>query len=159
MDSAQKSLMDKDPERYLDECTKILPEAIDEEFVRTPADLAYWNAKYADALDRFLRAKAHADSEWARLWLLTREELLAKDGKATEKVIDAKTEGHPDWAKAQVALIDAEVEKTRLGGRCDAVRTKKDMLQSLGAKIRAEIETDPQVRASHAAARDAARGR
>jgi len=38
------------------------------------------------------------------------------------------------------------VEKIRLYGVIDAVRTKRDMLISIGAQVRAEMESDPSIR-------------
>ncbi len=140
----------KDPGQYLHECTTIFPEQIEEEFVRTPADIAYWNAQFADALDVYLRAKAAAKKEWARLWLLMKAQLSADGAKPTEKMIDANVEVHDDWQKAQLVLIDAEVNKAKLQGDVDAVHTKRDMLQSLGAKLRVEMMSDPQVRREQA---------
>ncbi len=135
---------------YLRTCIAIFPEQIEEEFVRTPADVAYWNAQYADALDAYLKAKAAADREWARLWLLVRAQLSADGAKPTEKLVDASVEVHDDWQKVQLSLIDAEVKKAQLQGHVDAVHTKRDMLQSLGAKLRVEMQSDPQVRREQA---------
>jgi hypothetical protein len=133
-------------EDYLRECTSIYPEQIEEEFVRTPADVAYWNARYAEALEVSLRAKHFADSEWARIWLLHREERLAGGDKATEKVLENLTLTDPAYQAAREAMVVADVEKAKAYGHIDAVHTKKDMLQSLGAKLRAEMSSDPQVR-------------
>lgn len=159
VEQRQMTLPADDPEKYLSECTKIEPVAIDEEFIRTPSDVAFWNARFADALEVYLKAKAHMETEWARLRLLTREELLAKGEKATESAIDNNTEVRPEWAAARLTFIEAEVQKARIAGSCEAVRTKKEMLQSLGAKLRIEMGSDPMVRAEQAAASGAARGR
>jgi hypothetical protein len=130
----------------LSEVTSIFPEQIEEEFVRTPADVAYWNAQFSDALDEYLRARARRDLEWSRIWLLTRERLLAAGEKATEKIVDAMTTVDAEYQAANEASIAAEAKKARLYGAVDAVRAKKDMIQSLGAKLRAELEGDPMVR-------------
>lgn len=133
--------MDEKMEAVRD-AVQIEPLAMQEEFVRIPADLSHWNAKYTEALKAFLLAKARAEEIWARVWLTTREALLA-DGKATEKLIEAKAQGDEDYQKAHLALIEAEVEKARVMGVVDAIRAKKEMLISLGATIRAEMEGDP----------------
>lgn len=148
--SVKENDMAETDNEYLKSCTTIAPEAIEEEFVRTPADVAYWNAQYAEALGAYLKAKLSADREWSRLWLLTRESLIAAGGKPTEATVEASVTMHPDWEKAQLALIEAEVLKTEAYGRVDAVHTKRDMLQSLGAKLRVEMQSDPQVRREQA---------
>lgn len=136
----------RDPEKYLRDCTTIAPEVLEEEFVRTPADVAYWNAQYADALEAHLRAKAHVDAEWARLYLLEKARAAAGGEKTTEALLKASVEVTAEYREALEKAIIAEAEKARAAGRVDAVRTKKDMLQSLGAKLRAEMESDPMVR-------------
>ena len=82
------------------------------------------------------------------MWLETRESLLA-DGKATEKLIEAKAMCNPEWQKAHIALVEIEAEKTRVRGICDSIAAKKEMLISLGAHIRSEMEGDPMLRRDH----------
>jgi hypothetical protein len=127
------------------DAVKIEPLAMQEEFVRIPADLSYWNAQYADLLRRFLVAKAESEHLWARIWMETRETLLI-DGKATEKLIESKATCNPEWQKAHLALVELEAEKARVRGVVEAIEAKKEMLISLGAHLRAEMEGDPMVR-------------
>jgi hypothetical protein len=47
---------------------------------------------------------------------------------------------------AKMRAIEAEVDEKRLRGVLDAVRTKRDMLISLGAHVRIEMEHDPVIR-------------
>ena len=46
---------------YLYDCVNVEPEALQEEFVRIPADLAYWNERYAQAHREHLLAKLDAE--------------------------------------------------------------------------------------------------
>lgn len=135
-----------DQAKYLRDCTAIYPEQIEEEFVRTPSDVAYWNAQYADALDVFLKAEAHRKREWARLYLLKKAEASAAEERTTETSLKAVVEASDEYAEAVQAEILAEAQKERMRGHVDAVHTKRDMLQSLGAKLRVEMMSDPQVR-------------
>lgn len=132
-----------------EDVVKIEPLAMQEEFVRMPADLAYWNAKLADVDKRFLLAKAQSEHSWAKLWLTTREKLLLSDGKATEKLIENTALADPEWQKAHLALVEVEAERSSIKGTVDAIRAKKEMLISLGATIRAEMDGDPMVRREH----------
>ena len=136
----------RDPVQYLEECVNIEPVAIQEEYVRVPADLAYWNAKFSDALKAFLLAKLALSKVEARLQLETRASMEGGKTKVTESVITAMIESSDDWAKVKLALVDAECEKVRLWGVCDALRSKKEMLVSLGATLRSEMEGDPMLR-------------
>ena len=139
----------------LQNVVKIEPLAMQEEFIRVPADLAYWNELYAQVLKRYLVGKAQSEHLWARLWLETREKLLTTDGKATEKMIENATMANPEWQKAHLALVEVEAEKSSIRGTVDAIAAKKEMLISLGAHVRAEMDGDPMVRREH---RDAHRG-
>jgi hypothetical protein len=115
--------------------------------VRVPADLAYWNAQYAAANERFLTAKIEAERTRSSLWLEHRAKLEDAGKKPTEKMVDAAVESDDRNYDARVALMRAEVEKGRLNGILDAVRTKRDMIVSIGAHQRAEMQGDPSLRA------------
>lgn len=139
-------------DQYLAECVQIEPLAIEEEFVRVPADLAYWNERYTRAVDAFHRAKIRVSKLEALLSIEHREALTA-NGKATEKMIEAAVESDQRLLDARDSLVNAEVEKVRLAGYCEAVRTKRDMIISIGAHLRAEMGGDPSIRSQQAGAR------
>jgi len=134
-----------DPDEYLRECVAIEPLAIQEEYVRLPADLAYWNAQYANAQRAHLLAKVNLDVLERELYPVIRAELEA-GGRATEKMIEAGIGQSEVWVEAKREVAEAEAEKGRLYGVLDAVRSKKDMLISLGAHLRIEMEGDPVLR-------------
>lgn len=134
-------------------CVDIVPEAIQEEYVRLPADLAYWNARYARALKEFLTAKAGEKQMESMLSIKHRELIIDNGGKPTEKMVENAVNTDPKMIEARNLLVETEVEKARIWGLLDAVRSKKEMLISLGAHVRQEMEGDPMVRAAHADAR------
>jgi hypothetical protein len=134
-----------DPDQYLKDCTEILPEAIHEEYVRLSADLAHWNARYAGAVKDFLSAKVEADILERELYPVIRAQ-LEQAGKVTEKMVDAALAQSEAWTEAQRLKASTEAEKLRLYGVLDSVRAKKDMIISLGAHLRSEMEGDPVLR-------------
>jgi hypothetical protein len=142
-----------DVDAFLFDSVNITPEAIDEEFVRLPADLAYWNALYARAHKAHLMAKLDAERIESGLFLETRETLLsewrvAKAGRETNvDTIKARMQADPRYYNSKLAELEAEVERTRLRGVVSALEAKKDMVQSYGAKLRSEM-TDPLLRAA-----------
>ncbi len=142
--------------RTVDDAVKIEPLALEEEFVRLPADLAYWNNLYAQGLRRFLIAKARIKHVKAQLYIEIREVAAEAGAKTTESSIEAAIETHEKYREASDELIAAEVNKSKVGGAVDAVVAKKDMLVSLGAHIRAEMGGSPSVRRDHKDARDIA---
>lgn len=133
-------------EGYLRECIEIDRDNVNSEFVRVPSDLAFWNEKYADALGRYLRAERHVKSIKALIEPEVREQLIADNGKTTEPRVKAAIESDARVRHAYRRFIDADVERTRIFGRIDAIRAKKDSLISLGAQLRSELEGDPSIR-------------
>src|SRR5688572_3935542 len=128
-----------DIDQYLAECLRIEPTVIEEEYVRLPGDLAYWNARYSVAYQRWLQAKLERETTEARLSESWRGQLGTKPGRVTVGEVEAKVVQDPLYTQARQAENDAESEKVRLWGVMDALRTKKEMLVSLGAHMRLEM--------------------
>lgn len=135
-----------DNDAYLKECVAIEPLAIQEEYVRIPSDLAYWNAQYAKAQREALVAKVNLDVLERELYAVIRGELEAGGARVTEKTIDAGIGRSEAWVEAKHHLAESEAEKAKLYGYLDAVRTKREMLISLGAHLRIEMQGDIRLR-------------
>jgi glycine/D-amino acid oxidase-like deaminating enzyme len=147
-------LYDRDVDEITYRAATIDDLAIDEEFVRLPGDLAYWNARHADALRAYLLAKLELESVEARVQIASREELFGEMSRPTEAAIHARVVVDALYVAARRALLETEVEKVRLVGICEAVRAKKECLISLGANLRAEMQGDPSLRVAAKTARD-----
>jgi hypothetical protein len=128
----------------LKEALEIDDGQIKAEFIRLPADMAYWNARYSDAILAHLRAKWAAETAEGECYIAQRERLEA-EGKVTEKKIESAVATDPMYVAARNAEIEAEAERARLRGVVEAIATKRDMLMSLGAYIREEMR-DPLIR-------------
>ena len=148
-----KLLHDLEVDEYLHDCVHVYPEALNEEFVRLPSDLAYWCTRASDAHRAYLEAKIELDRISAATFLTCRERLLSSGEKATEKMIDSTVTSDEAYLAARQAYLEAEVERERTRGVCEAIRAKRDMLISLGANHRAEMEHDPMIKARDVAAR------
>ena len=136
-----------DPEKYLKDCVTIEPLAIQEEYVRLPSDLAYWNAQYAEAQKELQVAKVDLDVLERELYAVVRNELEQGAGKrVTEKMIEAGMGQSSVWVDAKKRVATAEGDRAKMYGILDAVRTKKEMLISLGAHLRIEMAGDPVLR-------------
>lgn len=137
-------------ETFLEKCVKIDPLQIQSEFTEVAATLAYWNEQYADALRGQLHAKIARERLYAQLYFDKRKE-LADSGvsRVTESMTENAIEIDPRFIAVRDEEADALAESTRLRGVVEAVRTKKDMLVSLGAQLRAEMEGDPSIRSQH----------
>lgn len=151
-------------EAYLHDSVSIYPEALDEDMTRAPADLAYWNERYAQAYKREAVLRMELEREEAVLTISTRETMVnAWQSEVGAAAKGAKTSREPSGdtiraavltnaalGKKKLELIDAECERVRLRGLISAVERKGDMLQSIAAKERLMIGNDPLRRASEA---------
>jgi len=151
--TAKKFLQEIEVDAYLADTVQIEPLALEEEFIRLPADLAYWNERYSQAVRAFLISKIEVERCGARLHLEVRTRLMgvavpegAKSKGPTVADIEAAVESEPELQAARMRALDAEVDKVRLQGVLDAVRAKRDMLVQLGARARIEMEADPVIR-------------
>jgi hypothetical protein len=144
--SSKVPMRDIEVDEYLLECVTIEPTMLEDEFVRAPAEIAYWNEKLNIAVRAHLLAKLRYDQIRAKIGLEVREEAAANGVKKTVGDIDAMVTLNPQVAGAYLDYVEAESERQALRNRCDAVQAKREMLQSLGAKYRVEMATDPVLR-------------
>lgn len=141
-------------DRAVREAVDIDPLAFEDEFKKLPSKLATFNERYARALKRHLTAKANKDRTYYRRMLDIRVELEEKGEKTTEANIKAHVEADAKYAEAVTAAISAEVEKARLWGVLDALRSKREALISIGAHLRVEMQGAPSIRGERRGARD-----
>jgi len=137
---------DVEVDEYLSSSVQIEPTTIEEEYIRMPADMAYWGHRYAEAHKEFLKAKMQHDRVLARLRLEMRETLAAEGKKPTESMVDSHVELTKTWLDSKTAEIDAEANREHLRCTLDAIRTKREMLVSLGATVRAEMQANSIIR-------------
>ncbi len=138
----------QDLELYRKTCVRIEPLAIQEEYVRTPSDIAFWSEQYAMMYREWQLSKFNREQEWGRAVKRAREALshdptpggTSGRGKPTVDAVEAEALIDTNYVDAKKQEIMLEAEKVRLAGMMDAIRTKRDMLVSLGAHIRSEIE-------------------
>lgn len=134
-------------DEYAAQCVKIEPLALEEEFVRLPGDLAYWNGRFADLYCYWQERKQVTDQLCRVLSIQYRESLAVNTkGRVTIGEVEEQVVLNADYKDAKSKEIQAEVEKIRVQGVVEAIRAKKDMLVSLGAHMRAEMGGDLSVR-------------
>lgn len=136
----------EDLEAYRRASIRIEPLQIQDEYVRVPSDLAYWTEMHATIYREWQLAKFSREQEWGAAVNRARSELSSRGGKATVSDVEAYAINDPAYVKAKRDEVHLEAERQRLLGMVEAVRTKRDMLVSLGAHIRAELEHDPIIK-------------
>lgn len=122
------------------------PLFLKEEFVRIPGDLAYWNSQFAKAHREFLLAKLRANEIASTQRIILRADNVRK---LTVDDMNSLVDEDIDVRTARADLVEKEYERERIKGIVDAIRTKRDMVVSLGAHIRIEMGGDPMIRDQH----------
>lgn len=151
--TAMDQLGDVEVTQYLRECVTIEPMALEEEFVRVPADLAYWGARWADAVKEASLAKLRRNEVEAAIDSEYRAAAAASGEKVTEKVIASRVAADDRMRAIEIDLIESEARAARARAFADAVRAKKDMVVSLGSQVRAEMAANPSLRDTLSTAR------
>lgn len=131
----------QDLEAYRQACVKIDELCLNEEFIRTPADVAYWSDQYSIIYREWQLAKCDREQAWGAAIKRAKNELYTL-GEKRPTVADCESGALNDdlYAQAKRREINFEAEKIRLSGMLEALRTKRDMLVSLGANHRAELQ-------------------
>jgi hypothetical protein len=142
----ETSVYDNEPLPEVIEAVTIMPELIQDEFVRVVPALARFNHVYAVAQKRFMRAQYNLKRLEAELYVASRNAIIEMGGKPTEAMIEAAVRTAPAYQACVDELVEAEFGKAEAYGNVDAIRTKKEMLISLGAHIRSELDGDPATR-------------
>lgn len=141
-------------EAGLRERLKIEPLALEEEFLRCPADIAYIAALHGRAIEELNRAKVYARKIKGLVYNAHRQQMLDASLKPTEGQIEARLDQDERWIQAQLEEGAAENVAATARGNLNAIMAKKDMLVQMGATQRAEMEREPMIRDRTRFARD-----
>jgi len=126
--------------------TTIEPAALQEEYVRVPADLARWSWARTEAARALRLAELDLEVVESAARFRIRDGLEAEKKKATVDDLGAMVAADQARQDAVRRVIEATALKERAADMVRAIEAKKDMLVSLGADIRAEKEGDPSIR-------------
>lgn len=124
---------------------RIEPTAIQEEYASLPADLNRWGHLLAAAHSDKERADLDLDTWDANERLRIKAEAEAKNMKITVDTTDALVYANQVYRRLREAVILAEKDKQEIFATVEAIRAKKEMLISLGATMRQEIEGDREL--------------
>ena len=124
---------------YLNICVGVDHSSLSDEYMRLPADYAFWNEKYAAVYAEYLQRKSMSEQTKSRRRMELREVLVASGEKVSEARLDSEVSQDEEYIAARFAEIDIEAKMKYLHGILDVLRTKRDMLISLGAHQRAEM--------------------
>ncbi len=151
----------------IERAVTIVPLEIQEDFQTLSGHVARWGARLAAATDEVRRADhdLKINVKRAELALETGEAQLQRDHRAappptmkvTEAALEALVSTDPEYLRLRnqlievqadcgEALIDAQKKRDEISFVMEALDAKKDMLVSLGAHMRAEMEGGISIR-------------
>ncbi len=136
------------------EVMEIDPLDIEMEYTTIGSQIARYNELHVEALREQLYAEREVKRVRAKKQLFIRSHAAASDEKMTDSRANAKVEASTMVQKIEIAAIDARIERERLRGILKTLEGKRDMLVSLGAHIRAEMQGNPSLREQYRAQRD-----
>jgi hypothetical protein len=138
-------LMDLEVDDYLKGCVDLAPEAISEEYSRLSPDYAYWNEKLRGVSKGLLEAEYEEQKCEARLYLKYKEPDAGKK-VPTEKAVESSVLLDPLFQEAHLVTLTMTAERDYLKGVLQNLRLKAEMLVSMGATMRQEIQGDLRMR-------------
>jgi hypothetical protein len=109
------------------------------ELERLPSDIAHYGFEFAKAHRAWIAAKMTVEEVRSAHSLLVREDLEALGEKITEAKVEAKVLALSIVRDAKAVLIETEYEREAMRAVCDALRAKRENLQSLVYLARAEM--------------------
>jgi hypothetical protein len=138
-------IYDLDFDQYCHECVSIDRTDLNNEFCRVSADLAYWGERAAQAERSVGEAEIELEVIKAEAYVFQRNLLDSRLAKrASEDMVTNAVASTSKYRGAKEHLVDCKSVKRRIAGIIESVKTKRDMLVSLGAQLRSE-QYEPQI--------------
>lgn len=124
----------------LDELMEVDPNDLTNEFASQAALYAHYATLLADADEVLSNADISKDEEYSTADLEWRLEMAEAGEKVTEGKITALVRSDETVVKAMAALVEAQHNRDTLRAVVRALEMRADMLVSLGAHLRHEME-------------------
>lgn len=137
-----ESCLDPQTLEELQRSIEIMPEALHENYVTMASELSHWGARYGAAVHNRLRTKRRLAIVEAEATTKAHTTLLNEGVKPTEALVNATLRQTAAWQVAAEEADLAEAVERETAAHMEALRTKRDMLISLGAHVRAEMQGD-----------------
>lgn len=156
METEERDLMrwTEDDQKYAERCARTDVNDLNGEYARVPADLYYWRGRWVETLvaegdTEAARKEAQEDVKTAQAQVYQRLRALKDQGSKalTESAIEAAIQTSPEYQVALDRFNDAAKAervageaKARVAAVVEAIKSKENMLVSLGASMRHEVE-------------------
>jgi hypothetical protein len=128
---------------------------IDNHMTDYPRLLAHWGRRYTDAVKEYLIEEHDFEQVEARLRLELKEEMRIENAEKkikppTDLDVKAAIIINTEYEEAHYNMIKAKAREKKLKHFLVSIEAKGDMLRSLGAKLRKQMDSDPSVRREQA---------
>lgn len=121
------------------------PLTLQDSFARQAKLVAVYGFAENRAASCELQRKAEMERIYALVDSRTRNNFAVEGTKFTEKVVHNVVITSPEYQLAQQKHLEAKKTATMLKSAREAIQHRKDMLVTLGANYRAEINNDPLI--------------
>jgi len=128
-------------EQHTIDAVNLNPENIHNELARVSADLNYFSSLLSEANLAVMSAKIDLKEVEGSTYLTTKKMAEASGKKTTEANLSAVVDTADTVIRARRVLASSDSEKKRLEGIVSAISTKSQMLISLSALMRKEMES------------------
>jgi hypothetical protein len=132
---------------YRRQCVTVNDTDISGEFARLSGDQDYWNNRFARAYESHAKTKLARERTEALVQLEVRRKLKDEGEKVVEKLVEARVRTDERVKSMEDAELDADVMLVKVKGVCEAIKTKREMIISLGAHIRDDKKPDMAMKA------------
>lgn len=129
-------------EYSLEEAVSVNRDDLNSEFVRLSADLAYWGEQLAEAEHEYSMAKLASEKLTAEAFVRYKEHLQSTQGRTTDSSVNAMVTKDHRIVASKTNLLTKTHERNRLKSVVESIRAKKEMIISLGAQMRAEMQSE-----------------
>lgn len=118
---------------------------LSEEFAEHPRAYGWYSTAYEIALDAEQRKKAELERAYAVLDVQARANMEAAGVRPTEAKVKNVVITHPEYVALQDKYFEAKTDAGVIKAARDAMIHRKDCLVSLGANLRAEAASNPEI--------------
>lgn len=119
---------------------------LDNELVQQPETFVHYALKAAQRKSLMEKAKLERDTTERRLYLQYRDTAVASGEKTTEALLDARVKASDEYLAACAAFSAHQEQYFIFDAITEAYRQRKDMLITVAANARAEMDTNLNIK-------------
>jgi hypothetical protein len=124
---------------------ELLSDKLDQHIADVSKDIAYFAARYKEAIKQHAQAEIELDATKSRIRLEIRATLSEAGGRVTEGLIDDKLMQNEEYQEARLYEASLEAEREAAKVNIQAILAKREQLSNL-VRLRCSEMADPLTR-------------